>query len=59
LGEVGLRALTLGDGVEHATDGKILATEILNEANARKPIRLKSRGEEDSLFGHLWQGVTT
>ena len=37
--------------VEHATDGKILATEILNEANARKPIRLKSRGEEDSLFG--------
>jgi len=37
--------------VEHATDGKILATEILNEANARRPIRLKSRGEEDSLFG--------
>ena len=37
--------------VEHATNGKILATEILNEANARRPIRLKSRGEEDSLFG--------
>jgi len=37
--------------VEHATDGRILATEVLNEANARKPIRLKSRGEEDSLFG--------
>ena len=37
--------------VEHLTEGKIAAVEVLNEANARKPIRLKSRGEEDSLFG--------
>lgn len=37
--------------IEHVTDGQISATDILNEANARKPIRLKSRGEEDSLFG--------
>ncbi len=37
--------------VERLTDGAILAVEVLTEANARKPIRLKSRGEEDSLFG--------
>jgi len=37
--------------VERLTDGTIQAVEVLNEANARKPIRLKSRGEEDSLFG--------
>src|SRR4029453_14905997 len=37
--------------VERLTDGAIPAVEVLTEANARKPIRLKSRGEEDSLFG--------
>ncbi len=37
--------------VEHHTEGRIAAVEVLNEANSRKPIRLKSRGEEDSLFG--------
>jgi len=37
--------------VERLTEGGIAAAEVLNEANARKPIRLKSRGEEDSLFG--------
>jgi alanine-glyoxylate transaminase/serine-glyoxylate transaminase/serine-pyruvate transaminase len=37
--------------VEHVTEGKIAAVEVLNDANARKPIRVKSRGEEDSLFG--------
>jgi alanine-glyoxylate transaminase / serine-glyoxylate transaminase / serine-pyruvate transaminase len=37
--------------VERLTDGAIAAVEVLNEANSRKPIRLKSRGEEDSLFG--------
>jgi len=37
--------------VDHFTDGAIPAVDVLNEANARKPIRVKSRGEEDSLFG--------
>ncbi|HYL17918.1 MAG TPA: aminotransferase class V-fold PLP-dependent enzyme [Burkholderiales bacterium] len=37
--------------VERLTEGGITAVEVLNEANARKPIRVKSRGEEDSLFG--------
>jgi alanine-glyoxylate transaminase/serine-glyoxylate transaminase/serine-pyruvate transaminase len=37
--------------VERLTEGGIAAVEVLNEANARKPIRVKSRGEEDSLFG--------
>jgi alanine-glyoxylate transaminase/serine-glyoxylate transaminase/serine-pyruvate transaminase len=37
--------------VEHATGGEIAAVEILNEANSRKPIRLKSRPDGESLFG--------
>ncbi len=45
--------------LEHATGGKILAVEVLNEANARKPIKLKSRGEEDSLFGPSLAGSDT
>src|SRR5215468_4930635 len=45
--------------VEHLTDGAIAAVEVLNEANARKPIRLKSRGEEDSLFGPSLAGNDT
>ena len=45
--------------VEHLTDGKIAAVEVLNEANARKPIRVKSRGEEDSLFGPSLAGSDT
>jgi alanine-glyoxylate transaminase/serine-glyoxylate transaminase/serine-pyruvate transaminase len=45
--------------VEHATDGRILAVEVLNEANARKPIKVKSRGEEDSLFGPSFAGSDT
>jgi len=45
--------------VERLTDGKIAAVEVLNEANARKPIRLKSRGEEDSLFGPSLAGSDT
>ncbi|MEO8629330.1 MAG: YdaS family helix-turn-helix protein, partial [Betaproteobacteria bacterium] len=36
--------------VEQMTNGEIAAVEVLNEANARKPIRVKSRGEDDSLF---------
>ena len=35
--------------VEHATEGKVEAVEVLNEANARKPVRVKSR--PDDLFG--------
>ncbi|HTS55705.1 MAG TPA: aminotransferase class V-fold PLP-dependent enzyme [Burkholderiales bacterium] len=45
--------------VERLTDGAISAVEVLNEANARKPIRLKSRGEEDSLFGPSLAGNDT
>src|SRR5262245_40843963 len=37
--------------VERATGGQIPAIEVLNEANARKPIRLKSRPDGESLFG--------
>jgi alanine-glyoxylate transaminase/serine-glyoxylate transaminase/serine-pyruvate transaminase len=45
--------------VERLTDGAISALEVLNEASARKPIRLKSRGEEDSLFGPSLAGNDT
>ena len=45
--------------VEHATDGQIAAVEVLNEATARKPLRLKSRPDGESFFGSLlYQGVT-
>ncbi len=37
--------------VEHATSGQIAAVDVLNEANVRKPIRLKSRPDGESLFG--------
>jgi alanine-glyoxylate transaminase/serine-glyoxylate transaminase/serine-pyruvate transaminase len=42
--------------VEALTSGAIAAHEILNEANARKPIRLKSRPEGESLFGTALPG---
>jgi alanine-glyoxylate transaminase/serine-glyoxylate transaminase/serine-pyruvate transaminase len=42
--------------IEHLTEGAIQAVEVLSEANARKPIRVKSRGEEDSLFGPTLPG---
>jgi alanine-glyoxylate transaminase/serine-glyoxylate transaminase/serine-pyruvate transaminase len=45
--------------VERLTEGAIAAVEVLNEANACKPIRLKSRGEEDSLFGPSLAGHDT
>ena len=48
-----------GMEVERLTDGAISAVDVLNEANARKPIRLKSRGEEDSLFGPSLAGNDT
>ncbi len=36
--------------VEHLSGGQIAATDILNEAYAAKPIRVKSRGEDESPF---------
>ncbi|MGH8649900.1 MAG: YdaS family helix-turn-helix protein, partial [Burkholderiales bacterium] len=37
--------------VEALTSGGISAVEVLNEANARKPLKLKSRPDGESLFG--------
>src|SRR4029079_8717818 len=37
--------------VEALTSGHVSAVDVLNEANARKPIRLKSRPDGDSLSG--------
>ena len=37
--------------VEHATSGQITAAEVLNEASAKNPVRVKSRPDDDSLFG--------
>lgn len=42
--------------IEHATEGAIQAVEVLSEANARKPIRVKSRGEDDNPFGSTLPG---
>src|SRR5687767_13394000 len=35
--------------VEHVTGGEISAVDILNEANARKPVRLKSRPDGENF----------
>ena len=45
--------------IERLTDGQIGAEDVLSEASARKPIRLKSRGEEDNLFGPSLSGSET
>jgi alanine-glyoxylate transaminase/serine-glyoxylate transaminase/serine-pyruvate transaminase len=37
--------------IEALTAGAIAAVEVLNEANTRKPIRLKSRPDGENLFG--------
>ena len=37
--------------VENATSGQVTAVEVLNEATARKPLRMKSRPDGESLFG--------
>src|SRR5258707_3752941 len=42
--------------VENATQGKIAALEVLNEATARKPLRMKSRPDGESLFGSSTRG---
>src|SRR2546427_4441762 len=36
--------------VEHVTGGRIAAVEVLNEASAKKPVKVKSR-PDDHLFG--------
>jgi len=42
--------------VEHVTAGEISAVEVLNEATALKPIKLKSRPDGESLFSSPLQG---
>jgi alanine-glyoxylate transaminase/serine-glyoxylate transaminase/serine-pyruvate transaminase len=42
--------------VENATAGQITTAEVLNEATARKPLRMKSRPDGESLFGSSTQG---
>src|SRR3990167_8266352 len=37
--------------VERATGGRIAAVEVLNEAGAKKPVRVKSRPDCENLFG--------
>jgi alanine-glyoxylate transaminase / serine-glyoxylate transaminase / serine-pyruvate transaminase len=45
--------------VEALTSSQITALEVLNEANACKPIRLKSRPDGESLFGSSLPGNDT
>ena len=42
--------------VENASNGQITAAEVLNEATARKPLKMKSRPDGESLFGSLPTG---
>ena len=37
--------------VERLSDGQIAATEVLNEANAKKPVRVKSRPDAEGSLG--------
>jgi len=37
--------------IEQVTGGQVTTADILNEANARKPIRLKSRPDGETFFG--------
>src|SRR5258705_12339966 len=41
--------------VEHVTEGRIAAVEVLNEAHAKKPVKGKSR-PDDHLFGSPLSG---
>src|SRR5450759_3316148 len=45
--------------VENATQGQIAAVEVLNEATARKPLRMKSRPDGESFFGSPLTGNDT
>ena len=42
--------------VEAVTSGGIAAVEVLNDANTRKPLKLKSRPDGESLFGSSLPG---
>ncbi len=42
--------------VENATEGRITAAEVLSEATARKPLRMKSRPDGESLYGSSLTG---
>src|SRR5512138_4009311 len=42
--------------IEHLTAGEVSAVEVLNEAAACKPLKLKSRPEGEGLFGTPLQG---
>ena len=45
--------------VEALTSGQIAAIEVLNEATAMKPLRMKSRPDGESLFGSPLTGKNT
>ncbi len=45
--------------VEHVTEGQVRVIDILNEANTRKPIRLKSRPDGENFIDLLLTGSTT
>jgi len=45
--------------IEAVTGGRIEALEVLNEANHRRPIRVKSRGGDENLFGSAISGSDT
>jgi alanine-glyoxylate transaminase / serine-glyoxylate transaminase / serine-pyruvate transaminase len=40
--------------VERLSDGQIAATEVLNEANAKKPVRVKSRPDAEGPLGDTY-----
>ncbi len=42
--------------VEAVSEGRIEAVEILNEANRLRPVRVKSRGEDEGVFGSAITG---
>ena len=44
--------------VERVTDGRIAAVEVLNEAHAKKPVKVKSRPDGDICSGRLSRGRT-
>jgi len=45
--------------VEQVSGGAVTAVEVLNEATARKPLRLKSRPDGENLFAPLPSGSDT
>jgi alanine-glyoxylate transaminase/serine-glyoxylate transaminase/serine-pyruvate transaminase len=44
--------------VERATGGRVAAVEVLNEAGAKKPVRVKSRPDGENLFGSIFGSET-